>query len=125
MLESATASAVAKIFDMKTLRPLKHPVSGTTLILVNFGKWATSATSFDDFILSVSSLLERPFTGSSVPAEWMPYAIVELSEFGFSHLWQLTYSRIKFPIKAAAGGKTQLRLKVMSQGNHFPEVHPY
>jgi len=98
MLEGATSSAVAKMFDMKAIRLLKHPVNGNTLILLNVGKWDTSVASFEVGVMSISFLLEELLLDPSFQIHGCQ-ALWDLSEFGFSHIWQLSYSRVKLLLK--------------------------
>jgi len=83
---------------MQAVRPLKHPVNGATLVLVNVGKWDPSVASFDDLILGISFLLEELLLTPSFQLHGC-HAIYDLSGFGVTHLWQLSYSRLKIMFK--------------------------
>jgi len=116
LLEGINSAAFAPIFDMKILRLLKHRVNGATVPCMNIGKWDTSVTSFEEIVMASSYVLEELLQDPQFQIHGAHY-IVDLSDFRFSHLWHLSYQKVKF-------GITSTMVRLESSAYYLTEVVP-
>jgi len=97
LLEGINSAAFGPIFDMKILRLLKHRVNGATLTFMNMGNWDASLTPFEEIVMALSYVWEELLLDPQFQAHGGHY-VVDLSDFGFSHLWHLNYHKVKFGV---------------------------